>query len=219
MLKGLPFDDWEEAGIYGGWTLGQFAWRNVVLPGATPWIPDAKCLATLAGIERALKARLLEPESVTVARLSSQRGIDIGKVSDGDIIAMRQGEELFAMWRRLVADLTMEVDRLGLDSSADVTTLVRAKQVLWRTEFDRHTGRGTVLSGLFDANPVVCGVITGATALASGMSGPLTAASALGGGLVTPLLRLMANLRRKGGREVRSRAVQAHFMALEGTGA
>jgi hypothetical protein len=216
ILQDLPFEDPETAGIYAGWALGQFAWRNITLPGATPWIPNAQCLAALTGVERALNGRILGPDSLTVARLSSRVSIDIGKVSDDDMIAMRSNEELFATWRRLVAELCMELDRLGIDSAADVATLVSAKSELWRSELDRHAGRGGVLSGLFDANPIVCGVITGVAALASGVPPALTAASALGGGLVTPLMRLFANLTGAPGAKRRKRAVNAHFMALEG---
>ena len=216
ILRVLPFGDREEAGIHAGWALGQFAWRNVVLPGATPWMPTAHCLTALTSVERALKHRVLGPESLTLARLSSRLGIDLGKVSDDDIIAMRGSEALFATWRRLVAELCLEVDRLDIDNGADVTTLVKAKEALWHSELEQHTGRGGVLSGLFDTNPIVCGVITGGAALASGVSPALSAVSALGGGLVTPLLRLLGNLAGTSRATARKQAVSAHFKALEG---
>jgi hypothetical protein len=216
ILQDLPFEDPETAGIYAGWALGQFAWRNITLPGATPWIPNAQCLAALTGVERALSGHVLGPDSLTVGRLSSRVSIDISKVSDDDMIAMRSNEELFATWRRLVAELCMELDRLSIDSAADVATLIGTKSELWRAELDRHTGRGGMLSGLFDANPIVCGIITGGATLASGVSPALTAVSALGGGLVTPLMRLFANLAGAPGAKRRKRAVNAHFMALEG---
>ena len=52
---------------------------------------------------------------------------------------MRRNEELFATWRRFVAKLCLEVDRLSLDNHpADVATLVQAKEILWRAELDRR---------------------------------------------------------------------------------
>jgi len=216
LLSGLPFKDTLEAGIYAGWALGQFAWRNVVLPHATPWLPNKACLDALTGIGRALGAHLLSPENLTLARLSSQIGVDVARISDDDIVAMRSNEALFATWRRLVAELCLEAERLNIDDAADVTTLVRSKQFLWRAELEKQIGRGTVLAGLFDSSPIACGIITGGVAVASGMPPALTAASALGGGLVTPLIRLFCNLTGAAGVKAREHAVTAHFLALEG---
>jgi hypothetical protein len=108
------------------------------------------------------------------------------------------------------------VDRLGIDNAADVKTLVRSKQMIWRAELNRLTGQGRVLSGLLDTNPIACGIITGGVAAASGMPPALSAASAMGGGLITPLLKLFGNMAGKAGANARDRAVSAHFMALEG---
>jgi hypothetical protein len=216
ILNGLSFKNNLEAGIHSGWALGQFAWRNVVLPNATPWLPNKECLDALTGIGRLLNAHLLGPENLTVARFSSQIGVDPDKVTDEDIIAMRGSEELFATWRQLVAELCLEVDRIGIDDTADTATLVRSKQMLWRAELERRTGRGGVLAGLLDANSIACGIITGGVAALSGMPPALSIASALGGGLITPLIRLFGNLAGAADTNARERAVSAHFMALEG---
>jgi hypothetical protein len=216
LLGGLGCGNWQQAGVQVGWMLGQFAWRNIVVPGVTPWLPDSTCLSTLASIEKSLGDSFLGAESLTLARMSSQVGIDVAKVSDEDIITMRGSEALFATWRQIVAELSPEADRLAVDRAADVRTLVRAKEMLWRAELDRRVGNGGVLAGLLDANPITCGLISGGVAVASGIPPGLAAASALGGGLATPLLRLFANLSGTARSRARQAAVSAHFMALEG---
>lgn len=95
-------------------------------------------------------------------------------------------------------------------------TLVRAMQTLWRSELDRAIGKRGILSGLFDASAITCGVITGGVAAASDMSASLAAAAALGGGLINPLIKLFGNIVGNRGTAATSRAVATHFMALEG---
>ncbi len=216
VLAGLPFADHDEAGIYAGWALGQFAWRNVVAPDATPWLPTKECLTALSALGNVIDRREVGPEAMTMARFSSKVGVNIARVSDDDLIAIRRNEELFATWRSLVAELCLEVDRLAIDEQADVVTLVQAKEALWLAELDRRIGQGGVLSGVFDASAIACGVITGSVGVASGMTPGLSAASALGGGLINPLIKLVGNLAGGNSNSATRRAVAAHFMALEG---
>lgn len=150
------------------------------MPDATPWLPTKECLAALSGLGDALNHRLVGPKVLALARFSLRVGVDVAKVSDDDIIAIRSDEELFSTWRRFVAELCLEADWLAIDQARDVVTLVQAKQVLWRAEPDRQIGRGGALSDLFDANAIARGLITGGVATGSGMAPGLTAASALG---------------------------------------
>ena len=51
---------------------------------------------------------------------------------------MRGSEALFAPWRQLLAELCLEADRRRIDETADIATLVRSKQMLWRSELERR---------------------------------------------------------------------------------
>jgi hypothetical protein len=216
ILAELPFADRDEAGIHAGWALGQFAWRNVVAPDATPWLPTKECLTALSALGNVIDRREVGPETITMARFSSKIGVNVSEITDDDLVAIRRNEALFATWRSLVAELCLEVDRLAIDEQADVLTLVQAKEALWLAELERRIGEGGFLSGLFDPGAIACGLITGGVAVAGGMTPELSVASALGGGLINPLIRLVGNLAGRAGKGAMRRAVAAHFMALEG---
>lgn len=95
VLQRLPFSSADDAAVYAAWALGQFAWKNVIMPDATPWLPSKECLAAFAGLHDVLQESDVAPD-VLAGRLSSQVGVDLAKVSDEDIVALRRNEELFS---------------------------------------------------------------------------------------------------------------------------
>ncbi len=196
--------------------LGQFALRNIYCSGASPWLPRPSCAQALLALENRFDSQLLGDHDFTATSLSTLHGINTHRLSDEDILSIRSNDELFHLWQTIVSEVVARSAELESNNHREMRRIVKAQQQLWKARVDELTRTRSIISAALDPNSLVCGSITGAVALGSGVSPGLAMAAGLGGGLATPILTILSNL--AGSRQNRTlrNAVSSHFIALSG---
>ncbi len=158
-------------------------------------------------------------DHLTNAYLSNDGSIDASKLSEEDVLRMRESEELFQIWRSIVQDVLGTLYRKEpewelRDRGSDVVRLLKEQKRRWRSDFTRLVGKSSVLEGVFDKTTVSLGIMTGGLASYSGAGIAEILATAGAGGALAPLLSLLFNSLTHLTHGPIRRSLDHHFMAL-----